>query len=55
MAARFCDECGARLALSQADDEVLSELDSSMVRPLASGIRPSIKKMKGERKNLFCL
>jgi len=51
-AARFCDECGARLALSQADNELLSELDSSMVRPLASGIRPSIKKMKGERKNV---
>lgn len=51
-AARFCDECGARLALSQADNEVLSELDSSMVRPLASGVRPSIKKMKGERKNV---
>jgi class 3 adenylate cyclase len=51
-AARFCDECGARLTLSQADDEVLSELDSSMVRPQASGIRPSINKMKGERKNV---
>jgi class 3 adenylate cyclase/predicted ATPase len=51
-AAKFCDECGAILALSQVDNEVLSELRSSITQPLANRIRPNIIKMKGERKNV---
>src|SRR4026207_424520 len=51
---KFCDECGTRLMLSQSE-EMIPEYHSSMTQSEASKIFPTIKQMKGERKNVTIL